>query len=169
MNSERRDKCFWGRSAVGSGISALSEYPFRAEAVEYYGNKKRGCPIVNGLNSCRGGHQKEGPTYELFASTLHLYLLILIFVSGLTRLGGMEPTADAQPLAPFWTFLHHNLFHGMVTPPGLHFEEDELVPAGGYGFGGGGLRFGCTFNDWVQLQRASVLWVPRLPVWQGHV
>jgi len=57
----------------------------------------------------------------------------------------------------------------MVTPPRLYFEEDELVPAGWYGFCGSGLWLSRPFNDWVQFQSASVLCLPRFPVWKGHV
>ena len=81
----------------------------------------------------------------------------------------MEPTADTQPLVPIRAFLHHNLFNGMVTLPRLHFEKDELVPARWYGYCRGGLRFGSTLNDWVQLQRTSELGFPRFSVRKGHV
>ena len=81
----------------------------------------------------------------------------------------MEPTADAQPLISICAFLHHNFFDGMVTPARLYFKEDELVPAGWYGFCGSRLWFGRSFNHWVQLQRASVLCLPRFPVWKGHI
>lgn len=57
MNSERRDRCSWDRSAAGSGISTSSEYSLRAEVVEYYRNRKgRGCQMVNSLNSFDSGH-----------------------------------------------------------------------------------------------------------------
>ena len=81
----------------------------------------------------------------------------------------MEPAADAQPFVPFQTFVHHDFFHRMVTPPGLHLEKDELVPAGRDGFTRDGLRFSCTLDDGVHLQSAAVLWFPRFAVWQGHV
>jgi len=41
MNSERRDRCSWVRSSVGSGISVDSGYSSRAEVVEYYQKKKK--------------------------------------------------------------------------------------------------------------------------------
>ena len=122
MNSERRDKCSWDRSAVGSRMSEPSGYSFRAGAVECYRTTNR--------ERCDGGHQNRGPTYELFASALRLCALVLLLVPRLTRLCGMEPTADTQPLVPISTFLHHNLFDGMVALPRLHFEKDKLVPAG---------------------------------------
>lgn len=160
MNSERRDRCSRVKSSVGSGIPAFSGYSFRAEVVEYYRKERVGYPISNHESIHRG----RGPTYELFASALHFHVLVLLHVSRFTGLGSMEPTADTQPLAAFRTFIHYNLFHGMMTPPRLHFEEDELVPTGWYRFCRRRLWFCGTLNNWVQLQRTSVFGLPRFPV-----
>ena len=73
---------------------------------------------------------KKGPTYQLFASALLLCIFILLFVSRFAGLGGMEPTADTQPLVVFRTLVHYDLFHRVVTPPRLYLEEYEFVPAG---------------------------------------
>jgi hypothetical protein len=81
----------------------------------------------------------------------------------------MKPATYAQPLKSVGTFLDHNLFHGMVTPSRLDLEEDKLIPTGWYGFGGDGLRFGCTLNHGVQLERTAIFWFPRFTVRQGHV
>jgi hypothetical protein len=108
-------------------------------------------------------------TYELFASAHHLHILVLLHVSRFTGLSGVEPTADAQPLAPFGALVHNDLFHGVVAPSRLHFEEDELVPTGRYGPRRCRLRLGRTLDDGVQLEGASVLGLPRLTVRQGHV
>ena len=81
----------------------------------------------------------------------------------------MEPTADTQPLAPFRAFVHHDLFHRVVTPSRLHLKEDELVPTRRYGLGWHRLRLSRTLDNRVQLQGASVLGLPRLTIRQGHV
>ena len=57
MNSERRDRCSWDRSAVGSGMSEPSGYSFRAEAEEYYRNRRRRL-TVNAVTDIEIGDQR---------------------------------------------------------------------------------------------------------------
>ena len=93
-------------------------------------------------------------------------------VSLFTRLGSMEPTADAQPLSAVLGLTHDDLLDRVEATARLDLEEDELVPHGRDAPRGHGLWLGEALGaglDGVELERAAPLGLPALVVREGHV
>jgi len=64
---------------------------------------------------------------------------LTLFVTVFSRLGGMEPAADAQTLPAVLALADDDLLHRVEAPAGLHLEKYELVPSWWDAFGGDGL------------------------------
>ena len=115
--------------------------------------------------------QETGKTHELLSRAFQL-LLGLGDVPLLPGLGGMEPAADAQPLAAVLGLTDDDLLDGVEAVAGLDLEEDELVPDGRDALRGDGERLGEALGaglDGVELERAAPLGLPALVVREGHV
>ena len=98
--------------------------------------------------------------------------LTLILVTVFSRLGGMEPAADAQTLPSVLALADDDLLHRVEAPARLHLEKYELVPSRWDALGGDGLGLQRTVRalpDGVQLERTAPLLLPELVVWQRHV
>lgn len=96
------------------------------------------------------------------------FALVTLF----SRLRGMEPTTDAQPLPPVIALSDDDLLDRVEAAPRLHLEEYELVPRRGDAPSRDGLRLQDAVGalpDGVQLERAAPLPLPELVVRERHV